>query len=70
MAFYPIMVDGIPTDIGTGTGGQGRKCGLYSGKLGVYMIPTELTNTFRAVVKPIEGLQVNFDYSHRLEYTA
>lgn len=70
MAFYPIMVDGIPTDIGTGTGGQGGSAGLYSGKTWRLYDTDELTNTFRAVVKPIEGLQVNFDYSHRLEYTA
>lgn len=70
MAFYPIMVDGIPTDIGTGTGGQGGNAGLHSGKTWRLFNNEEFTNTFRAVAKPVKGLQINFDYSNRIENTA
>ena len=70
MAFYPIMVDGVPTDIGTGTGGQGGNAGLHSGKTWRLFNNEEFTNTFRVVAKPLEGLQINFDYSNRIENTA
>src|SRR5690606_14505809 len=70
MAFYTIMVDGIPTDIGTGTGGQGGNAGLHSGKTWRLFNNEEFTNTFRVVAKPLEGLQINFDYSNRIENTA
>lgn len=70
MPFYPIMVDGVPTDIGRGTGGQGGNAGLHSGNTWRLFNNEEFTNTFRVVAKPLEGLQVNFDYSNRIENTA
>ncbi|MGO1670219.1 MAG: SusC/RagA family TonB-linked outer membrane protein [Sphingobacterium sp.] len=70
MSFYPIMVDGVPTDIGTGTGGQGGSAGLHSGKTWRLFNNEEFTNTFRVVAKPLAGLQINFDYSNRIGNTA
>ncbi|WP_407429798.1 TonB-dependent receptor [Arcticibacter sp.] len=70
MAFYPNMVDGVPTDIGTGTGGQGGNAGLYSGKTWRLFNNEEFTNTFRVTAKPAKGLQINFDYSNRIENTS
>lgn len=70
MAFYPNMVDGVPTDIGTGTGGQGGNAGLYSGKTWRMFNNEEFTNTFRVTAKPAKGLQINFDYSNRIENTS
>lgn len=70
MPFYPIMVDGVPTDIGTGTGGQGGNAGLHSGKTWRLFNNEEFTNTFRVVAKPVAGLQIHFDYSNRIENTA
>lgn len=70
MSFYPIEVDGVPTDIGTGSGGQGGNAGLASGKSWRLFNNEELTNTFRVVVDPLEGLQINFDYSNRIENTS
>jgi len=70
MAFYPNMVNGVPTDIGTGTGGQGGNAGLYSGKTWRQFNNEEFTNTFRVTAKPAKGLQINFDYSNRIENTS
>ncbi len=67
MPFYPNFVDGIPTDIGVGTGGQGANAGLESGKSWELRNSEEFTNTFRVLLKPLKGLQVNFDYSNRIE---
>ncbi len=70
MPFYPNFVDGIPTDIGTGNGGQGGNAGLVSGNSWQKDGIEEFTNTFRAVARPIDGLQINFDYSNRIENTS
>lgn len=67
MPFYPNFVDGIPTDIGTGSGGQGGNAGLYSGKSWRDIGTEEFTNTFRVVARPLKGLEFNFDYSNRIE---
>ncbi|MBE8721937.1 SusC/RagA family TonB-linked outer membrane protein [Sphingobacterium sp. Ka21] len=67
MPFYPNFVDGVPTDIGTGSGGQGGNAGLVSGKSWRESNTEEFTNTFRVVARPLEGLQINFDYSNRIE---
>lgn len=70
MPFYPNFVNGIPTDIGTGSGGQGGNAGLESGKSWRLFNNEEFTNTFRVVAKPLKGLQINFDYSNRIENTS
>lgn len=70
MPFYPNFVDGIPTDIGTGSGGQGGNAGLVSGKSWRLFNNEEFTNTFRVVARPVKGLEVNFDYSNRIENTS
>ncbi|WP_238387189.1 TonB-dependent receptor [Sphingobacterium olei] len=70
MPFYPNFVDGVPTDIGTGSGGQGGNAGLVSGNSWENTGVEEFTNTFRVVAKPLEGLQINFDYSNRIENTS
>ncbi len=67
MPFYPNFVDGIPTDIGTGSGGQGGNAGLVSGKSWRDIGTEEFTNTFRVVARPLKGLEFNFDYSNRIE---
>ncbi len=69
MAFYPVSVDGIPADIGTGTGGQGGNAGLFAGNSWRVFTTEEFTNTFRAVAKPVKGLVLNFDYSNRIDNT-
>lgn len=70
MPFYPNFVNGIPTDIGTGSGGQGGNAGQVSGKSWEKAGVEEFTNTFRVVAKPLQGLQINFDYSNRIENTS
>lgn len=70
MPFYPIEVDGVPTDIGTGSGGQGGNAGLASGKSWRMFNNEEFTNTFRIVATPVKGLHINFDYSNRIENTS
>lgn len=69
MAFYPVHINGIPVDIGTGSGGQGGNAGLFSGNTWRDFTTEEFTNTFRAVVKPVKGLVFNFDYSNRIDNT-
>lgn len=70
MPFYPNFVNGIPTDITTGSGGQGGNAGLASGKSWRRFNNEEFTNTFRVMAKPVKGLQLNFDYSNRIENTS
>src|SRR5690606_33714887 len=66
MAFYPVSVDGIPSDIGTGTGGHGGNAGLFAGISWRVVTAEVCTNTLRAVAKPVEGLVLNVDYSNRI----
>jgi len=68
--FYPNMVDGIPADIGrSGSGGQGGAPAMEAGQNWRRFNIDELTNTFRVKLSPLEGLELNLDYSNRIEFT-
>lgn len=63
--FYPFMVDGMPTDVGLeGAGGTGGVAGIYDGNNWQKSNTDDLTNTFRVRITPVEGLEINMDYSY------
>ncbi len=67
--FNPNFVDGIPTDIGTGSGGQGGAAAMEAKNNFRVFTTEELTNTFRVKLTPIKDLVVNLDYSNRFDNT-
>jgi len=68
--FYPNEVDGMPVDIGRGgSGGQGGGAAMEAGNNWRKWLTEEFTNTFRAKLTPIDGLEINFDYSTRIDNT-
>ena len=69
--FYPNMIDGVPADIGrNGSGGQGGPAAMEAGNNWRKFITDELTNTFRVKATPLPGLEINMDYSNRVENTS
>lgn len=65
--FYPNMIDGVPTEVGrSGTGGQGGAAAMEAGNNWRRYLVDELTNTFRAKITPLKGLEFNMDYSNRI----
>jgi len=67
--FFPNKIDGVPVDVGRdGTGGQGGHAALEEGNNWRRWVRDEFTNTFRAKATPLKGLELNFDYSHRVTY--
>lgn len=69
--FYPNMIDGIPTDIGvSGSGGQGGPAAMEDGNNWEKFLTEELTNTFRVKITPMKGMELNMDYSNRIENTS
>ncbi|MGX5689154.1 TonB-dependent receptor [Arcticibacter tournemirensis] len=69
--FYPNMVDGIPADIGiSGSGGYGGGPAMEDGNNWKKFVTDELTNTFRVKITPFKGLDLNMDYSNRIENTS
>src|SRR5690606_15931858 len=70
-AFYPTMIDGMPIDIGrSGTGGQGGAAAMEAGQNWRRFNTEELTNTIRAKVTPMKGLELNLNYSNRVDNTS
>lgn len=64
--FYPFLINGIPADVGLeGTGGTGSVAGIYDGNNWEKNKIDDFTNTFGAKITPIEGLEVNMDYSYK-----
>lgn len=70
MAFYPNFVDGIPTEIGRGgTTGQGGGPAMEGGNNWLRYNTEEFTNTFSTKITPLDGLELNFNYSNRITNT-
>lgn len=69
-AFLPNEIDGTPADIGNGNGGQGGPPAMEAGNNWRKFSTEEFTNTFRAKVTPLDGLEFNFDYSMRIDNTS
>lgn len=70
-AFYPTHVNGMPMDIGReGTGGQGGAAAMEAGQNWRRFNTEELTNTIRARLTPMKGLDINFNYSNRVDNTS
>ncbi|MGV3641996.1 MAG: TonB-dependent receptor [Adhaeribacter sp.] len=64
--FMPNMIDGMPVDVF----GQGGPAAMEAGKNWERFNTEEFTNTFRAKLSPLKGLDVNFNYSIRNTHTA
>ena len=65
--FYPNMINGVPTEVGrNGSGGQGGPAAMEAGNNWRKGSIDELTNTFRAKITPFKGLELNMDYSNRI----
>src|SRR5690625_5241034 len=47
-----------------GTGGTGAVAGIYDGNNWRYQNTDDFTNTFRLKINPIEGLELNMDFSY------
>src|SRR5690625_7066893 len=60
----------MPVDVGRGgSGGQGGGAAMEAGNNWRKWVTEEFTNTFRAKLTPIDGLEINFDYSTRIDNT-
>ena len=66
MPFQPNFIDGEPFD----HHGYGTTPSLEDGNNWRLYKTEEFTNTFRAKLTPLEGLEINFDYSNRVTHTA
>lgn len=65
---YPTHIDGIPVDPGnSGTGGQGGQAAMEARNNWMKFNTEEFTNTFRVKATPMEGLELNMDYSTRFD---
>ncbi|WP_206073073.1 TonB-dependent receptor [Pontibacter flavimaris] len=64
--FAPNMIDGVPTDVY----GQGGPAAMEYGQNWERLNIEELTNTFRAKLNPLKGLEFNFNYSNRFNNQA
>lgn len=67
--FHPNFIDGVPTDVGLGNGGQGGSAAMEAGNNFRVFTTEELTNTFRVKVTPLKDLVLNLDYSNRFDNT-
>ncbi len=64
--FFPNFVNGIPVDVGrSGNGGQGGPAAMEAGNNWRKYKDEKLTNTFRAKLTPLKGLEINMNYSNR-----
>lgn len=71
--YVPTKINGIPADIGLGRGGSGGEGGhaaMEAGNNWRDFNTEELTNMFRAKLTPLDGLEINFDYSRRINNTS
>lgn len=67
---FPATIDGVGVSVGrTGSGYVGRIGALLSGNTWRRWNYENLTNTLRAKAKPVEGLEINFDYSNSIKRT-
>lgn len=67
---YPNMLDGTPVDLGRGgSGGQGGAAAMEAGLNWRRFATEEFTNTFRVKFNPVKGLELNLDYSNRIDNT-
>ena len=70
-AFYPYEIDGMPVDVGRGgAGGQGGHAAMEAGNNWRRFNTEEFRNTFRVKLTPMEGLELNFDYSNKIDNTS
>ncbi|WP_319589405.1 SusC/RagA family TonB-linked outer membrane protein [uncultured Draconibacterium sp.] len=64
-AFMPTQIDGVPYDMY----GESDHASLEAGNSWVRNYYKQFINTFRAKLTPIKGLEINFDYSNRINHS-
>lgn len=65
---YPATIDGQPVDVGRdGNGSVARLGALYPGNTFHSAKDENFTNTIRAKATPVDGLELNFDYTNKIE---